>query len=159
MSYLYIEAPSDIVPPQDKEIIFLAGGITRCCNWQARATEVLANLPVVICNPRRRVWNLDIEWQVQQQILWEFKHLELATQILFWFEKDEIQPIALFELGARLRGNKPIFLGVHPDYPRRIDILTQAPLYRYTSKIEDDLESLIKRVTDYNRLLNIVVKK
>lgn len=160
MKYRYIESPNTMTPfPKGMEVIFLAGGITNCINWQARATEVLANLPVVICNPRRKVWDLIKAEKIAEQIQWEFLHLEIATQIIFWFERDVTQPIALFELGTRIRGNKPIFIGTHPEYPRRFDIITQAPLYGYNSIIFDDMERLLKAVVDYNHLHSIVIPK
>jgi hypothetical protein len=36
----------------------------------------------------------------KDQIQWEFEHLRKADTILFWFPKESICPIALYELGA-----------------------------------------------------------
>jgi hypothetical protein len=50
--------------------------------------------------------------------------------ISFWFCKESIQPIVLFELGAHLMTNKPIVIGVDPGYERKQDVEIQTALVR-----------------------------
>lgn len=154
----YVEAPNEL--PHDignGEILFLAGGITGLEDWQSHATEFLKKLPIVICNPRRKKFEMFKNEagyaESKKQIEWEYTHLKIATQILFWFGKETVQPIALFELGGRLRGNQTIFLGAHPEYPRRFDLTIQAPLYGYLDPIVDNLNDLLRLVVNYNSRL------
>ena len=154
----YIEAPNRIEIPNGKEVIFLAGGITGVENWQVRACELLHNCPnLYLCNPRRKDFdafkNMAGFNESQREIEWEFEYLEKATQILFWFAKETIQPIVLFELGTKIRGKTPLFIGAHPEYPRRFDLIIQVPLYGYTDPIFEDLNDLLRAVANYNRLL------
>lgn len=160
----YIEAPTRIEFPPNANIIFLAGGITGIANWQDRACEVLHNVPnLFICNPRRKNFeefkNTAGYSASEVQIRWEFDHLALATQILFWFGKETVQPIALFELGTKIRGNVPLFIGAHPEYPRRFDMVVQSKLYGYQEEIIDDLDKLLRVVINYNKLAAICKKR
>ena len=154
----YIESPNRIDIPAGKEVIFLAGGITGVENWQIRACEFLHNCPdLFICNPRRRDFDAFKDMagfeESKKQIEWEFEYLEKANQILFWFGKETVQPIVLFELGTKIRGNTPLFIGAHPEYPRRFDLIVQAPLYGYTDPIFEDLNDLLRAVANYNHML------
>ena len=60
----------------------------------------------------------------------KINHPPRAQKILFWFSPETLNPIALYELGTWVRGPKPIFVGVHPDYPRRQDVVIQLELAR-----------------------------
>jgi hypothetical protein len=42
---------------------------------------------------------LDDPTATPAQIAWEYHHLKQAEAIMFWFCKETIQPIVLFELG------------------------------------------------------------
>jgi len=106
--------------------IFLAGGITNCPDWQSEILQTpLAREPVDLLNPRRPALDVSDESKFVEQIAWEAEHLRKADAILFWFCADQIQPIALFELGYWLRSEKPLFIGVNPRYPRRLDVIEQ----------------------------------
>lgn len=156
---IYIEAPNYINIPSLTPALFLAGGISHCEDWQARAVESLKDLDIAVYNPRRK--NFD-EFkkeagfaESQKQIQWEFDHLNKSTQILFWFSNETIQPIVLFELGAYIRGNKELFIGIHPDYPRRFDLITQLPLYGFKEHIVDNLPGLVRSVFNYNKYRSV----
>jgi hypothetical protein len=153
---IYIEAPNYIdIPNQTTPVLFLAGGISGVEDWQSRAVESLQKLDIVVCNPRRKNFeqfkNEAGFHESQKQIKWEFDHLEMANQILFWFSHETVQPIALFELGTRIRKNYDLFIGIHPDYPRRFDLITQLPLYGYNDYIIDNLSGLLQSVINYNK--------
>jgi hypothetical protein len=169
---LYIEAQIEPTTEQQKQIltksIFLAGGITNVENWQAKATKTLSQIDdLYIINPRGRIFDrYKKEWGYlasRKQIEWEFDMLDRATQLLFWFSYETIQPIALYELGARLmerrvtgdegHGYKPIFIGAHPDYERVFDLKVQVACVDYKLAISDSLEGLLQRVITYNQVL------
>lgn len=156
---MYIESPERVVLPNDKEVIFLAGGITGVRDWQSEVTKKLIekNLDVVICNPRRKHFD---EFKnkagyniSKEQIQWEYDHLQAATQIIFWFEKESLQPIALFELGSYLKSDKTLFIGSNPNYPRKFDLTIQLPLYGYHDPLIEKLEDIIKCISSFNKLL------
>src|SRR5262245_44428843 len=106
--------------------VFLAGGISGCPDWQREVVALLDDLPLVLLNPRRADFPLNDPAAAPAQIAWEYRHLRKADAILFWFPCETVCPIALYELGAwsvyeDQRGRRPLFVGVHPDYPRRPD--------------------------------------
>jgi hypothetical protein len=138
-----------------KRGIFLAGGITGCSDWQKQAIQKLKphlHDHQVIFNPRQN--NFDPEQKdqtLETQILWEFQALQLSQIILFWFPKESTCPIALFELGKYLveKGNKPIFVGTDPEYPRAADLQFQLALERPDINIVHSLDDLIKQVVAF----------
>lgn len=85
--------------PQSVDL-FLAGGITNCPDWQVDAIEMLDDgSDIVVANPRRDRL-LDYEGEdAAYQIRWEYEFLRRARMILFWFPKESVCPITLFELG------------------------------------------------------------
>ena len=69
--------------------------------------------------------------------------------ILFWFPKESICPIALYELGAWCMTDKPLLIGVERQYERKIDIEEQTALIRPGIKIVYSLNDLAGQVMDY----------
>ena len=53
-----------------------------------------------------------------------------ADIIIFWFPKETIGPIALYELGAWSMTRKKIVVGIHSEYTRRVDVEIQTKLAR-----------------------------
>lgn len=111
--------------------IFLAGGITGCPEWQDEVIEFLKAWSTqnnikdfFIFNPRRKNFPIDDPTAAHKQIKWEIDHLELADYVTFWFAKETIQPIVLFELGRWVM-RKPIYVGMHAEYPRWKDVYEQ----------------------------------
>ncbi len=130
----YVEALAEY-EPGGLPTVFLGGGITGCPDWQREVVGLLADLPVVLLNPRRALFPIGDPTAAPQQIEWEFRHLRKADAILFWFPEEALCPISLYELGAwsvyrDARGPRPLFVGVHPGYPRRQDIEIQTRLVR-----------------------------
>jgi len=126
---------------------FLAGGITGCEEWQAKVVEALKDEPVLLINPRRANFPVEDKHAAFDQIKWEFSCLALADRILFWFAKEQIQPIVLYEFGRWLAlSTKPLFVGVHPAYPRRQDVYIQGMLAYSSLEISSSLDALIWRV-------------
>lgn len=143
----YIEALSVCPPNHHGLVLFLAGGITGCPDWQEDARQLLAardiNDELIICNPRRRDFPIHDPGAAHDQIGWERIHLAYADAILFWFCAETIQPIVLYELGAWSATSKPIFVGVHPAYPRRQDVLIQTGMARPEVTVRDSLDAVV----------------
>ena len=140
----YVEAPAEYEGPLPS--IFLAGGITGCEVWQPRVGDMLAALEVAVLNPRRDNYPWHDPSAAEEQIRWENRHLRKATGILFWFPCETLCPIALYELGAWSMTEKPLCVGAHPDYARRLDILIQTRLVRPAVTIVATLEELAEQV-------------
>ncbi len=143
----YVEAPTEYLGKERS--LFLAGGITGCPDWQADLIDLLTDTDLVLLNPRRTNFPLHEQKFAQEQIEWEYEHLRKADAISFWFPKETVCPIALYELGAYSKRNKPLFIGVHPEYARRRDIEIQTRLERPEIKIVYDLNSLSKKIKEW----------
>ena len=141
----YIEAPDEYDGPGPS--LFLAGGISGTHDWQTELVALLADLPLVLLNPRRRNFPMDDPTAAEGQIAWEFRHLRRATAVLFWFPPETLCPIALFELGGRIAEPKQaLFVGTHPDYKRRLDIEIQLNLARPEVVLAADITALAGQV-------------
>ena len=140
----HIQAPKEYVGL--KHSIFLAGGITSCPEWQDQAIEMLSETNLVVVNPRRDDFDASNPDMEMEQISWEHRHLARARAVLFWFPKETLCPITLFELGAMLPTNKIIYIGMDPEYKRRSDVEIQSRLARSWLSIDYDLKSLMARV-------------
>ena len=140
----YIEAPNDY--DYDglglKPKLFIAGGITDCPNWQQDLVNLLSKEDIVIFNPRREDFPLDDPGASLEQITWEHIALRAATSISFWFPKETICPIVLYELGAWSMTGKHILVGMHPEYKRRQDVEIQTKLIRPEVNIVYSLDDL-----------------
>ena len=125
----YVEIPERLRfrRPGDGLVVFLAGGITGCPDWQAEARELLDDTDLVVCNPRRPEFDVTDPNAARDQIAWEVEHLRAADLILFWFPASGAvaQPIALFELGMALGQRRELAVGTDPNYCRRYDVTQQ----------------------------------
>ena len=141
----YFESPTVF----GKKSLFLGGGITGCPDWQ---NEVMKSLrekssDLAIVNPRKASFDISKKEDTLNQIKWEYQMLRRVDAIMFWFAKETIQPIALFELGAHLMiAGKTIFIGMNPEYPRRIDVEVQTSLIRPDLKIVYSLEDIVDQI-------------
>lgn len=149
---IYVEAPNGI-PLQHLKMpkVFLAGGITGCPDWQAELVELLKGQLCVVLNPRRKHFDVSDSSVSSEQIHWEYHALRTADIISFWFCAETVQPITLFELGsalARLRqpDGSRLVIGVHPDYPRKLDVDIQCRLEVGHIWVKDSLESLASTI-------------
>ena len=122
--------------------VFLAGGISNCPDWQAEVIRDAADLDVSLYNPRRPGGAFTDDGGAADQIRWEFQALNRADLILFWFCAETIQPIVLFELGRWSATTKPLVVGAHPSYPRRLDVVEQLALVRPQLVVTDTLTDL-----------------
>jgi hypothetical protein len=140
----YVEAPTEFTGGGFS--LFLAGGITGCPDWQREAATALADLPVILLNPRRENFPIDDPVSAPEQVEWEYRHLRRASAILFWFPQEALCPIALYELGAWSMTDKTLFVGAHPLYARRTDVVIQTRLVRPDVQVVFALGELLDQV-------------
>jgi len=145
----YIEALTTYIDNQAQRSVFLAGGISGCYDWQADVSQMLAETSLVVLNPRRANFPINDPSQSQLQIQWEHEHLRKASAILFWFPPETLCPITLYELGTWSNSQKPIFIGVHPNYQRRIDVEIQTRLIRPDIIIVYSIPHLVDQLKAY----------
>lgn len=152
----YVEAPEPAFIMSGEQALFLAGGITGCPDWQEDMVELLDKTNLVLLNPRREDFPIHDPTAAEKQITWEHEHLMMADAILFWFPCETLCPIVLYELGAWSMMQKPLFIGVHPDYKRRQDVEIQTKLARPDVAVHYCLSCLAESVKiyfkDYNEL-------
>lgn len=130
----------------DDPSLFLAGGISGCPDWQQdMVAKLRQRTKLVILNPRRAQFQPDKNTE-KAQVGWEHHHLRKATAISFWFPKESICPITLFELGAWSITNKKIFVGADPDYPKFQNIQIQMALVRASMTIVTSIEELAEDI-------------
>lgn len=144
----YTECPN-LPSGEPHAYVFLAGGISSCPPWQDKMVELLSDLDIEIINPRRREWPEDDEEAEKEQIEWEHEQLRQADLILFWFPKETLCPITLYELGAWSMTDVPIVIGMHPEYARRFDVETQTRLVRPEINFAYGLEALALKVKEW----------
>ena len=144
----YIESPN-IFKSLDSKSIFLAGGITDCPDWQSKMVEFLKGTNYILLNPRRENFPIDNPDASLKQITWEHHALRYADLILFWFPKETLCPIVLYELGAWTMTHKPLCVGVDSGYKRRQDVEIQTQLVRPNIKIASTLTELANQVINY----------
>jgi len=156
----YIQCPDDYNQIYNSNIVgvhqqslFLAGGITGCGDWQSDVASKLTGKYLIVVNPRRKVW--DDKITTLEQVTWEFEAISRCKNILFWFTPPTMNPITLLEYGKVLENREQfhghnIFVGCHPDYVRREDVIVQTKLARPKSKIKvyDNLDEMIKVIND-----------
>lgn len=149
------------IAPKDFEAnhidLFLAGGISNCPDWQADALTMLQDTHLVVANPRRSEGLENTGTEAAIQIAWEQQALIKADKILFWFPEETLCPITLLELGVQIgKLDKPIFVGTHPNYARRFDIIEQLGLVDHPNlpkTVHNNLEDLIAEVKTFDKAI------
>lgn len=148
----YIECPENLVVTNiDEEVMFMAGGITNCPNWQQDYRSLLEGVKgLVVLNPRRANFDTRKTGESEFQIEWEHRHLMRSDVVSFWFPMETLCPITLFELGKISATPKfKIFVGTHPDYQRKFDVIHQLALVRPEVTVVHSLEELSQQVIDF----------
>lgn len=146
-----IKAPSTIDDyDQYSDSLFVAGGISNCPNWQKEFVQSLKHTDIKFYNPRRDTYAETFQKsQELEQISWEHENLKKCVAISFWFPKETLCPITLFEYGYWLHSDKQIFLGIHPEYLRKADLEIQTELSQKNIQIVYSLENLANIVESY----------
>jgi len=117
--------------------VFLAGGITKCEDWQSKVIKRLEPYSVTIFNPRRKSFDINDLTETLKQIAWEFNRLEEMDIFSMYFCNSESdQPICMYELGryiCRMQERFPdwkdrIVVSVEEGYSRADDVFVQTRL-------------------------------
>ena len=133
-----------------KRSVFLAGSIEMGLAepWQAQVEHALADLDVVILNPRRDEWDASWEQSIRNpqfrgQVEWELAAQEQADVVAMYFAPATKAPITLLELGLAARSGKLVVCC--PDgFWRKGNV--EVVCDRYRIPLVADLTSLIAQV-------------
>ena len=131
-----ITAPEPFPLLGGQPIVFLAGGITNCPNWQQEIINRLAGVTTgTLLNPRRPNFPINDPDAARAQITWEFNALARANIFSMWFcAGTSDQPICMYELGRHLAlynaGHQlhRVVIGIEPGYKREADVRIQTGL-------------------------------
>jgi hypothetical protein len=146
-----IEAPAEY--DDNGPSLFVAGGITGYADWQADYLKLLQGVPLTLLNPRNRTFPKDDPAASAEQVVWEHRHLRRASAVSFWFPGDGLCPVTMYELGAWSMSTKPLFVGAHPDFARRLDVEVQTRLARPDVRVVGSLDELAEQVRAWARNL------
>jgi hypothetical protein len=143
-----LQPPSPLPAAPDRPVIFLAGSIEMGAAepWQPQVERALADLPVLLLNPRRDDWDSaapqdpDADY-FRQQVTWELDGLELADHILLYLSPGTRSPISLLELGLFARSGK-LLIACPEGFWRRGNV--QIVARRYGADLFDSLEALVE---------------
>ena len=151
--------PPNQVTDWSKPSVFLAGTIDNgnSEDWQAIVEKALADLDVLILNPRRDAWDPTWEQSIsnplfREQVEWELDGLERADCVLVNFLSDSLSPITLLELGLFATSGKLIV--VCPDgFWRKGNVEVVAARYGFTlfQTIEEAVAELKNRLSSDGR--------
>ena len=101
-----IAAPEQYEKQERDILLFLAGGITNCPDWQKEVIALLEKVnpsDLVVFNPRRDNFPIHDPNVAKEQITWEFKYLNMADIFTMYFSSgDSDQPICMYELGRNI---------------------------------------------------------
>jgi hypothetical protein len=145
----YVECPDVYERKEGEKSLFLAGGISGCRVWQKDMADLLKEEDLVVINPRRRHFDINDPQMEYDQIKWEYEHLGKSDSVSFWFPKETLCPITLYELGKIVMSDKPLFVGCDPQYERRRDVEIQLGLSRPEVKIVYSLNELAKQIVGW----------
>jgi hypothetical protein len=146
---IHIQPPTTFQPMRGVRSLFIGGGISHCPNWQKNLLQKIEDLNVTFLNPRRDEFDITDNSLAESQIKWEFDHLRMASEIVFWFPKDTLCPITLYELGAWSMTDKKLFIGTEPGYARAYDVLTQTKLVRPEIELVYSITDLSVQIMEY----------
>ena len=145
-----IKPPAPLPLAPGPPSIFLAGSIEmgQAEEWQGVFERGLADLDVVILNPRRDEW--DASWiqsidnpQFREQVEWELAGQELATVIAMYFAPATKAPITLLELGLFARSGKVVACCPEGFWRRgNVEVVCR----RYGVPLVSDLAELVQAV-------------
>ena len=156
---LIIEAPNEIYSIENFNNIslFLAGSITDCPDWQSEVIHEIKDIEnLSVYNPRRKNFPINDPNAAEKQITWEYLHLSTADIISFWFDKNSLGPICLYELGfhANSKDDINIIIGIDPEYKRRQDVEIQTKLIKPKTKFVYSIDDLITEIKDLMYIKN-----
>ena len=131
----------------DKFSIFLGGAIDqgKAGDWQAKVAKALADLDVILLNPRRDDW--DSSWnesidnpEFRKQVEWELRAQESADLRIYVLLRDSKGPVTMLEIGL-FAPRKDTALCIEEGFYRRGNLEVIAD--RYGIPIYEDLDGFI----------------
>jgi len=167
-----IIAPHEYISPSSPEnkssrhiSVFIAGGVSGSFDWQQYITQELKqrveaaadqhpsvrDFTLVVLNPRREMYDVSDKSLAEPQIKWEFEHFKRSDAVMFWFPKETLCPIALFELGAQSRSRPAdrLFVATDPDYQRKTDVIVQLSLAIPSIRVVHSLDALADQFIEW----------
>ena len=119
--------------------IFLAGTIDmgQSEDWQSYIISKLADLEVLIFNPRREFFERSVVNE-KMQINWELDKLEQSDIIFMHLAPNSKSPVSLLELGTFMR-TKKIILVVSESFYRYNNVMLTTSRYANDIEIYDNL--------------------
>lgn len=117
-----------------------------CGDWQGWVAKSLNKYDIIVANPRIDYWDSLDDDGLFRQTQWEHNAMELSDMIAFWFCRDDVQPLSLFELGRWSYTEKRIVVGASPMYPMLRELKSQMAVVRPEMKIEDSLKGLAQSI-------------
>jgi len=124
----YVECPNKAL--SNKPSLFLGGGISECHDWQKNVISHLYPLDIILYNPKRASFNINDKDMSEEQIVWEEEMIRASDVVSFYFCRETLCPIALYELGTCNMTSKPLIVGMDATYQRRFDVTLQTLLKR-----------------------------
>lgn len=125
--------------------LFLGGGITGCPPWRNIVIDGLKDSDLVLIDPVRDNFDVNDKNLEKDQITWEFEHLFISDMKMFWFGEETLCPITLFELGRHIYSQR-LFVGCHPNYKRKNDVIIQLGLHRPDLQVRFSLEEIVEDI-------------
>ena len=128
---------------------FLAGGST---DWRQKLTDSMTSdqfYHAIVVDP------FDKNYKPEVNTAWEFKSMQKVDCVVFWFPKESLYPISLFELGVVCRDSlKGLIVGMDLEYAKREIIIEQLKLFRpdvnVVSSLPEVMGQMEKFVESYN---------
>jgi len=150
---IIVEAPNEIYSIQNETEnlkVFVAGGMSNCPNWQQEFIQEFKNYNyITLFNPRRAEFDTTDPKASEKQIVWEYRHLEEADVIIYWFSRGSLNPIVLYELGKYINTDKKIIIGIDPEYERKSDVEIQSKLTNYKDKFYTTIKDMANAIRSH----------
>lgn len=145
-----VKPPAPLPLDRQTSSVFLAGSINMGSaeDWQASFEHSLADLDVLILNPRRNEWDASWEQSInnppfREQVEWELAGLEQADVVAMYFAPSTQAPVTLLELGLCVRGAR-LVVCCPTGYWRQgnVEVVCQ----RYGVPLQGNLSDLVAEV-------------
>lgn len=139
-------------------VVFLAGTIDNgdSVDWQSEVAKSLADLDVILLNPRRDEWDSSWEQSIKnpifkEQVEWELDGLDKADLIFLYFAANSKSPISLLELGLYASSKKMIIVCPAGFWRLgNVEVIAnrfQIPIF---DNLEDGFDALKKKLLENN---------
>lgn len=139
---IVLKSPDKYVRGENDLMVFLAGGITKCEDWQEKVIEELGRYHfddnVIVMSPRCETFDITDKNASRKQIEWEFKYLsDMDLFSMYFCNSESVQPICMYELGRYISDmshrfpfsiKDRVLVGVEHGYSREQDVLIQTRL-------------------------------